>query len=416
MVAGMNAKRIIIAEDDLSSARLLHEFLKSRGYEVEICYNGREALDKYTANPSSVVITDIEMPVMDGNELIDNLNRLDMPPVIFVTTAHTNPALIIDIMKKGVYDYIIKPIDMNDLMLKVVRAFETFDMKRSLEIMQREKVIRLERQLEWYRWEERAKSRDKKSVGDTLFNSLQTSFNQGAGFGALVSLVNIIASTAKKEGSNYLINEELFEVITQNAKMSEKALQTFADIEHIIAQKIELKPTKIESLYSGAASLVAEMEDQIALKKQQVIISDYKDNFDGLKINMTGALFKKFFSEVLVNALKFSVKETAIVVIFQIKDDLLVVSVINEPYNETGDIKGIPMEYENIVFEPFFRLTRTIQEEYKTLDYGLGLTLVEKIITKHGGKVSISNITDHSNVKTGPSQLFLQRHSRLLHE
>ena len=114
-------------------------FLLARGYAAEAVNNGREALEKYKENNAQIVITDIEMPVMDGNELIKNLNTFEIPPVIFVTTSHKNPELIIDIMKKGVYDYIVKPVDMNDLLIKLNHAFETYSMKRALEIAQQGK-------------------------------------------------------------------------------------------------------------------------------------------------------------------------------------------------------------------------------------------------------------------------------------
>jgi K+-sensing histidine kinase KdpD len=60
------------------------------------------------------------------------------------------------------------------------------------------------------------------------------------------------------------------------------------------------------------------------------------------------------------------------------------------------------MEYENIIFEPFFRKVKYVHEKYKTLDYGLGLTLVDRIIRKHNGKVIMYNITDYSDINKNP--------------
>jgi K+-sensing histidine kinase KdpD len=88
-------------------------------------------------------------------------------------------------------------------------------------------------------------------------------------------------------------------------------------------------------------------------------------------------------------------------ILFLKQDDKLVISVINDiPVSERGH-KGIPMGYENIVFEPFFRLSKVVYEDYKTLDYGLGLTLVEKIVTSCGGKIALGNINDYSDIKAG---------------
>ena len=128
----MKEKRILIAEDDISTGIMLFEYLTSKGYIAEVVKDGSEALVKYKENPTQVVITDIDMPVMDGNELIGHLKSFDISPVIFVTTSHKDPEMIIDIMKKGIYDYLLKPLYMGDLLLKLDRAFESFDLRRAL--------------------------------------------------------------------------------------------------------------------------------------------------------------------------------------------------------------------------------------------------------------------------------------------
>ena len=80
---------------------------------------------------------------------------MSSPPIIIVTTNKKDPELIIDIMKKGIFDYILKPVDMADLLLKLTRAFEIYEMKRISDIAQKEKVIRLENNLEWYKFGEK---------------------------------------------------------------------------------------------------------------------------------------------------------------------------------------------------------------------------------------------------------------------
>jgi signal transduction histidine kinase len=66
------------------------------------------------------------------------------------------------------------------------------------------------------------------------------------------------------------------------------------------------------------------------------------------------------------------------------------------------NVKGIPQEYENIIFEPFFRMVNNVYEKYDTIDYGLGLTIVEKIIRKHNGEVSVTNVKDNSDFSRDP--------------
>jgi CheY-like chemotaxis protein len=398
----MAEKRIIIAEDDASCLYLLNEFISKHGYAVETASDGLEALKLYKANPAQIVITDIEMPVMDGNELIENLISLEIPPVIFVTTGNMNSEMIIDIMKKGVFDYIIKPVNLSDLSLKLSRAFEAYELKLAYEISQREKVIRLENSLEWYRFEEKLNNRNKREIGDNLFNSLLTSFNQGAGFGSLVTLIGIITSTAEKIGDDYKIDGELFNVVKNNVALAEKALQTFSEISKISTMPFNMEKISISDLYNIISSEILNLDSQIILRNHRIILSDKKNNFDEMYVQIEKEYFVKAFYEIIMNSLKFSPAGSNIIIIFQTNNKAFTLSIFNDIPFDNKEIKGIPMGYENLVFEPFYRLSKLVVEEYGTLDYGLGLTLAEKIISKHNARIAIHNITDQSDISSGP--------------
>ncbi len=398
----MSEKQILIAEDDISIAIMLTDFLSGRGFSVEAVKNGREALDSYKNRPAQIVITDIEMPVMNGNELINNLKNFDVPPVIFVTTSHKDPEMIIDIMKKGIYDYIVKPFDLGDILLKITRAFEAYEMKRAYEITQREKVIRLENTLEWYRFEEKIQTRDLKSMGDNIFQSLLTSFNQGSGFGGLVTLMSLMKSTSVREGDYYKIRNDLFEMIMGNVESAEKALEIFGDIAKLSSGFSKTEKISVHTLHENVASEISELQSLILLKKHKVILSDNKKIFLDYKLEINAKHFRKVLREIILNALKFSQPGSDIVILFLVEKGQLFISVINDINASDKVHKGIPLGYENLVFEPFFRLTKNVYDEYKTLDYGLGLTLVQRIISNYGGKAAIGNITDHSDIKGGP--------------
>lgn len=398
----MTNKRIIIAEDDISTNVMLYEFLSSKGFNVETGKDGSEALEKYKENPSQIVITDIEMPGMNGNELIGHLNAFEIPPIIFVTTSHSDHELIINIMKQGVYDYIIKPVDMNDLLLKITRAFDAYDMKRAFEITQREKVIRLENNLEWYKFEEKIKSRDSNAIGTNIFESLLTSFNQGSGFGSLITFISLMRSTAVKDGDYYKISNKLYDTIMENVKSADKALQAFADMTKIVADTFNTERISISSLYDYVAGKLEDLESQIAIGKHHLMLSDRKKFFSNQYIEINRDYIMKAFEEIILNSLKFSPEGSDVMVLLNSQNERCAISVINDVVINDKGHKGIPVGYENLVFEPFYRLTKTVREKYKTLDYGLGLTLVEKIIIKCGGTIAINNIMDYSDIKSGP--------------
>ncbi len=67
--------RIILAEDEAPTARIMRLALEKNGFEVDVVGNGRDALDAIYANPPTVLVTDIEMPVMDGQELCEAIQN-----------------------------------------------------------------------------------------------------------------------------------------------------------------------------------------------------------------------------------------------------------------------------------------------------------------------------------------------------
>jgi len=395
-------ERILIAEDDPASGKLIKEYLKSKGFLPDLAVNGKDAVDYYNTRPYPIVLTDLEMPVMSGEELIKELSNVEEPPLFFVLTAHQNPETIIELMKTGVYDYLVKPVNLTDLHFKIIKALDHIKIVRANKIFNRERVARLENQLDWYKWQERALNTNDKTADNAMFQGMLLSFNQGAGFGAIVTLLNIIAQNAVKEGDFYKIETELFDTVIRNNDIAEKALDTFSAISGIIQRGLTLKPVTVNEIHELIKSVIEKTKKYAVLKNQKIVLSESKPLFNSIKINMEMDQFRKVVNELFLNAYKYSKIESSILVIMDIENDKLRVSIANSPGKDEKNRFGIPVEFENIIFEPFFRLRKTVQEEYNTLDFGLGLTLVEKIVLAHGGTIGVSTVTDFTDLKKEP--------------
>jgi K+-sensing histidine kinase KdpD len=94
----------------------------------------------------------------------------------------------------------------------------------------------------------------------------------------------------------------------------------------------------------------------------------------------------------LFSAFKFSEPGSKIYILFEILKDNFHISILNTPEKDTKEQNGIPPEYQNIIFEPFFRISRLVYDKYPTLDFGLGLCHVEKIIRNHKGNIRTVNL------------------------
>ena len=111
--------RILLAEDDEHLSELLKDSLEDEGYSVVLCVNGQEAIDVFDKNKFDICLLDIMMPLKDGFAVAKKIRQQsDVMPILFISTK----ALIEDKMEgynKGADDYIVKPFNMKELLLKL---------------------------------------------------------------------------------------------------------------------------------------------------------------------------------------------------------------------------------------------------------------------------------------------------------
>lgn len=399
----MNGNKTLIVDDDRFSAQLLNEFLDINGIKSTVCLNGEEALIEFNKDRYQIVITDLEMPVMNGIELIEKIKAINEDTIIIILSAHADSSIIVRTMKLGAYDYIVKPVVFEDVMLKIQHAQESAALKKAERVIQREKQIRLENQLEWYRWQERILSRKIDLNDVSLFEGLRRSFTQGTGFGTLLTLLDIIASNTVDAGEGtYKIDSQLVSLLHDNIVYAKKGLRSFSEIEHIHKDELDVQKISVMDLYEITEKEIHCFDEQVQIRRNSFLLSIAKKSFSGKFILTDKDYMKKMIHEIILNALKFSRKDSPVTIIIDIVDDRFILHVLNLPEKNEKGITGIPEEYENIVFEPFYRMTKTLYEEFKTLDYGIGLTMCEKIVLKSEGSIRIFNITDHTDIVIGP--------------
>jgi CheY-like chemotaxis protein len=396
----MISRKILFVEDSKVQAKVIADALKGKNVEVDIAENGQEALLRYEREQYPVVITDIEMPVMNGEELIRRLNSYQFPPIIFVQTIHYEPEVIVNIMKNHVYDYLKKPLHIADLVNKLNNAFELAELRRIKFLIEQEKIVKLENQLVWYKWKEKASSSMNVGKGKTIIDDMQRAFNQGVGTGALVTCLEMLTSGVTRDKKGYIIDGQIFEFVVDTLSNAKLAMEKMTEINQIQLTAPVKKNLTYKEYYNFTAGIVKECREFEKIKNNRILLNDFDADYARTVSIDTGQVGKAI-KELILNALKYSVKDSSVYVISKLTDKGIALHILNEPIADSEGHKGIPMGYESIIFDPFFRLNKSVQEEYKTLDYGLGLTLVENIVVKHGGTVELTNIKDYSDLSRG---------------
>jgi len=128
-------RSILIAEDEEVLRQSLAELLEQEGYEVVHTANGRLAHEQALERPFDLVLTDVRMPEMDGITLLENIRRLAPQTPVLVLTAYGTVDSAVEAMRKGAADYLLKPIQFDDLLLKVERALAHGDLWRVNRLM-----------------------------------------------------------------------------------------------------------------------------------------------------------------------------------------------------------------------------------------------------------------------------------------
>ncbi|MFQ6617894.1 MAG: sigma-54-dependent transcriptional regulator [Fidelibacterota bacterium] len=116
--------KILIADDEESIRDSLSMIISEEGFESDVAKDGQEALKKVTQNNYDLVITDIRMPKIDGMELLQKTLEISPQTFVIIITAYASIDTAIEALRKGAYDYLIKPLDFDDVIIRIKRLAE----------------------------------------------------------------------------------------------------------------------------------------------------------------------------------------------------------------------------------------------------------------------------------------------------
>jgi DNA-binding NtrC family response regulator len=116
----MNAK-VLIVDDEKVIRDSLELLLKDEGYKADTSTDGEDALQKIKQEDYDIVITDIKMPKLDGIELMQKARDVSPNSFFIIMTAYASVNTAIEALRKGAYDYLIKPVEFDDVILRLKR-------------------------------------------------------------------------------------------------------------------------------------------------------------------------------------------------------------------------------------------------------------------------------------------------------
>jgi len=120
----MKDRSILVVEDDPIIRRFIHDVMKRKGYDIQSCENGLAALDALKQKDYQLIISDLKMDEIDGLELLARVKKICPKTEVIIITAYGTVSNAVEAMKKGAFDYIMKPIELEELEIVIERVFE----------------------------------------------------------------------------------------------------------------------------------------------------------------------------------------------------------------------------------------------------------------------------------------------------
>lgn len=127
---GKQEMKLMVVDDEQRFLQTTKKLLTQKGYDTVTAASGEEALEMLGRHPVHVVILDVKMPGMDGNQTLREIKRLHPLVEVIMLTGHATVESAIDGLKSGAADYLMKPADINEV---VAKAEDAFSRRRQVE-------------------------------------------------------------------------------------------------------------------------------------------------------------------------------------------------------------------------------------------------------------------------------------------
>jgi signal transduction histidine kinase len=363
--------RILIVDDEKEIRDFLYKALSRVGkFQVELASSGEEALEKVKKESFDLVLTDLKMPKMDGLQLITEIARLNPDILTMMMTGHGTIDSALEAMKRGASDYLMKPLSLDELMIRLRKVLE-----------ERQRFVRLKDfadQLEKANQELRKIDAMKSEFVSVASHELRTPL------AAIKNAVQLMLS-----GKTGEINEnqsKFLSMAERNINRLTNILNDLLNLSRIESGKVELKFQNLElerviELTTSSLRPQADVKSiQIEVEVPEPLPAVYADT----------EKVEQILTNLIGNAIKFTPEGGKIIVsakhLPKEKEggygDQIAVSV-----KDTGI--GIPPEHLDAIFEKFHQVEGSLHRSVSGT--GLGLAITKGLVEAHQGKIWVKS-------------------------
>ena len=127
--------KILVIDDERSIRNTLKDILGFEGFQVELAENGRAGIDLVQSSEFDIILCDIKMPEMDGLEVLEQIRKIKPESTVVMISGHGTIETAVEAIKKGAFDFIEKPLDLNRLLITLRNASDKTALIKETQIL-----------------------------------------------------------------------------------------------------------------------------------------------------------------------------------------------------------------------------------------------------------------------------------------
>ncbi len=346
---------ILLVDDDPDVLAAISLLLTDEGYLVTACRDARDAMAKFHEGEFDAVLTDIVMPGVSGMKLLEDIHYLDPELPVILMTAYADLDRAVEAIKKGAFDFVIKPYKLEQLVHSIEKAVK-YRRLLQMEKNYRHTLEELNQELETL-IAERTMNLMALSVADKIRNP-----------------VIVISCTCRrileKEKVSDVVKEKLKDILTEAEKL-EGIVKDFQ-----AALKGRQSIFRYEDINDVVENVISVIEKE-AEQKGVELVKNLSEQ--PLRINMSKNLLRVAILYTIRNVIEAVPEGGRIIVATSGDGDRVLLTI-------SGTGHGISEEDLDRIFEPFF----TKKEQR----FGMGLPVVKQIVSEHLGEIQVESEID----------------------
>ncbi len=363
--------RILVADDEEPIRLICDRYLTRLGYEVDLVENGQESLNSLIHNDYDLVLTDYSMPDIDGMQLIEQIRESKPHTAVVMMTGFGTIELAVKAMKNGADDFVIKPLDFDQLSLTIERVLKNRELSDEVR-----RLRTVNKQLE-----ELEKTKDK--FIDITGHELRTPVSNILTFAELM---------LEQEGElSPEDNRQFLSVISDSAcrlkRIVDDMHSSFFEAE--LNAKLNIEPFQVEDFLE---ELMQEFEEIAKKRSLQLSLHFPKETgqWEGDRLKLQRAV-----RELIENAVKYTPDNGRIEIRCDHTEDRMTIHVVDDGI-------GISDKDKFKIFDKFFeaqdsRHHSTSDSEFMGAGTGLGLTVAKSIVEAHGGRITVQSTPNNGS-------------------